>query len=325
MLSSLLNLMSDGRFHSGEALGVALGVSRAAVWKVLSPLEQQGFPIQRVRGKGYRIPRGAVLLDASAISASLPSGCADYWSLHVYKELDSTNAEAQRLMASGGQRPLVCVSEQQTAGRGRRGRAWVSPFAQNIYMSIPEPFETGAQGLEGLSLVVGIVLVETLEACGYQGAELKWPNDVLIEGKKLAGILIEIVGDLTSDCVVVIGVGVNVLMREAAAEPIDQAWTSLIQSSRQGELNRNVLIATFAEKLLTAIKLFRQRGFEPFISGWQQRDAWFGQVVDVVSGSHVMSGQHCGVNEHGALKLKTVDGIKLANGGEVSLRKHNAP
>jgi BirA family biotin operon repressor/biotin-[acetyl-CoA-carboxylase] ligase len=324
MLSSLLNLMSDGRFHSGEALGAALGVSRAAVWKVLSPLEEQGFPIQRVRGKGYRIPRGAVLLDASAIKAELPSVCVDYWSWHVYKELDSTNAEAQRLMVSGGQRPLVCVSEQQTAGRGRRGRAWVSPFAQNIYMSITEPFETGAQGLEGLSLVVGIVLVETLEACGHHGAELKWPNDVLIEGKKVAGILIEIVGDLTSDCVVIIGVGVNVLMRETAVDPINQAWTSLVLSSHSGELNRNILIATFAENLLTAVQLFRQRGFEPFISGWQQRDAWFGQFVDVISGSNVISGEHCGVNERGSLKLKTVDGVKLASGGEVSLRKHNA-
>lgn len=324
MLSSLLNLMSDGRFHSGEALGAALGVSRAAVWKVLNRLEQQGFPIQRIRGKGYRIPQGAVLLDQAAIGRDLPIECADYWEWHVYQDIDSTNAEAQRLMAAGGQRPLACVSEQQSAGRGRRGRTWVSPYAQNIYLSMTEPFDSGAQGLEGLSLVVGIVLAETLEICGYEGVELKWPNDILLGGKKLAGILIEIAGDLTSDCVVVIGVGINVLMREKAGSQIEQAWTSLLQSSRNGELDRNKLIATFASKLLEAINIFRQKGFDHFVPEWQKRDAWFGQAVNVVSGEHILSGLHDGVNERGALKLKTSEGVVLANGGEVSLRKQYA-
>ena len=323
MLSTLLNLMSDGRFHSGEALGAALGVSRAAVWKVLSPLESQGFPIQRVRGKGYRIPPGAVLLDEHAIRSFLPEHCSDCWSWHVYKQIDSTNAEAQRLMA-GQQRPLACVSEQQSAGRGRRGRAWVSPYAQNIYLSITEPFNTGAQGLEGLSLVVGIALAETLQSCGYEDVALKWPNDVLLDGRKLAGILIEIAGDLTSDCVVVIGVGINVLMGKEAGESIDQAWTSLLQSSSRGELNRNRLVAVFAQKVLEAMTLFRAEGFRPFGAAWERHDAWFGQMVDVVSGAHVISGRHIGVNERGALRLETADGEVLANGGEVSLRKRNA-
>jgi BirA family biotin operon repressor/biotin-[acetyl-CoA-carboxylase] ligase len=324
MLSALLNLMSDGRFHSGEALGAALGVSRAAVWKVLTPLEKQGFPIQRVRGKGYRIPPGAVLLDEMAIRSFLPEHRNDYWSWNVYQQIDSTNAQAQRLMAAVPQRPIACVSEQQTAGRGRRGRAWVSPYAQNIYLSITEPFNTGAQGLEGLSLVVGIVLAETLQACGYEDVKLKWPNDVLLERKKVAGILIEIAGDLTSECVVVIGVGVNVLMGKETGETIDQAWTSLLQSSSRGELNRNRLIAVFGHKLLEAMTLFRAEGFRPFGPAWERHDAWFGQMVSVVSGSHVTSGRHIGVNERGALRLETADGEILANGGEVSLRKQHA-
>lgn len=324
MLTTLLKLMSDGRFHSGEALGAKLGVSRAAVWKALRPLEQKGFPIQRVRGKGYRIPVGAVLLEEEVIRNHLPADCRNFWSWHLYQDVDSTNAEAQRLMSECGRRRLVCVSEQQSAGRGRRGRAWVSPYAQNIYLSVTEPFDTGAQGLEGLSLVVGIVLAETLQDCGYDGVELKWPNDILLDGKKLAGILIEIAGDLTSDCVVVIGVGINVLMREESGGPIEQAWTSLLQSSPQGELDRNKLVALFTAKLLKAIEIFRHSGFEPFVPGWQQRDAWFGHMVNVVSGSHVISGRHCGVTERGALKLETDDGLVLANGGEVSLRKQDA-
>tara|TARA_R110001606_G_C15374715_1_gene649870 strand:- start:1563 stop:2540 length:978 start_codon:yes stop_codon:yes gene_type:complete len=324
MLSSLLKLMSDGHFHSGEALGAKLGVSRAAVWKVLSPLEEQGFPIHRVRGKGYRIPAGAVLLDKAEIESQLPRHCNDYWDWHLYQQTDSTNAEAQRLMATNGHRPLACVSEQQTAGRGRRGRSWVSPYGQNIYLTITEPFDTGAQGLEGLSLMVGIVLANTLRDCGYKGVQLKWPNDILLEGKKLAGILIEILGDLTSDCVVVIGVGINVLMREEVAGQIDQAWTSLLQASPRGELNRNALIASFAGNLLEALGIFREKGFVAFVPAWQEHDAWFGQMVNVISGSNEVSGRHCGVTEGGALKLETIEGMVFVSGGEVSLRKQNA-
>lgn len=326
MLSTLLSMMSDGQFHSGEKLGESLGVSRAAVWKSLSRLEKEGFPIQRVRGKGYRIPKGAVLFDLDAIQQHLPTDIATYWQWHLYPSIDSTNAEAQRLMASaGGHQPLVCIAEQQSAGRGRRGRTWVSPYGQNIYMTVVEPFSNGAQGLEGLSLIVGIVLADTLESCGYPQVRLKWPNDLLLENRKLAGILIEIAGDLTSDCVAVIGVGINVLMRAEAGAQIDQAWTSLLQAPGQGELDRNKLVATFAQKLLLAMREFRRSGFQVFIPEWEKRDAWLGQSVSVVSGANVLNGVHRGISERGALRLQTAEGEMLVSGGEVSLRVNNAP
>lgn len=325
MLSTLLSMMSDGRFHSGEQLGQSLGVSRAAVWKSLNRLEREGFPLQRVRGKGYRIPRGAVLLDLGQIKEHLAADVAAHWCWHLYQEIDSTNAQAQRLLAeAGGRRPLACISERQTSGRGRRGRSWVSPYAQNIYMTLVEPFTEGAQGLEGLSLLVGIVLADTLESCGYPQVGLKWPNDLLLEGRKLAGILIEIAGDLTSDCVAVVGVGVNVLMRPDAGVEIDQAWTSLIQAPGSGELDRNKLIATFAGKLFLAMARFRCLGFEGFIAEWDKRDAWLGRSVNIVSGSHTLQGIHQGVNDRGALKLLTEDGLVLVSGGEVSLRVNDA-
>lgn len=325
MLSTLLSMMSDGQFHSGEKLGATLGVSRAAVWKSLSRLESEGFPIQRVRGKGYRIPKGAVLFDLDVIQQHLSVEMSDYWQWHLSQSIDSTNAEAQRLMASaGGHRPLVCLGEQQTAGRGRRGRTWVSPYGQNIYMTLVEPFSNGAQGLEGLSLIVGIVLADTLESSGYPEVRLKWPNDLLLEGKKLAGILIEIAGDLNSDCVAVIGVGVNVLMRADAGTQIDQAWTSLLQTSSHGELNRNKLVATFAEKLLLAMREFRRSGFQAFIPEWEKRDGWLGQSVTVTAGTSSSTGVHGGVNERGALRLLTAEGEVLVNGGEVSLRVSDA-
>lgn len=323
MLNNLLALMADGRFHSGERLGAELGVSRAAVWKVLDRLEKQGFPIQRVRGKGYRIPRNAVLLDLEKIRSALPNSLHTCWEWHLSQQVDSTNAEAQRLIQQGGQRRLVCISEQQLAGRGRRGRAWASPFGQNIYLSLVEPFDGGAQALEGLSLLVGLTLVEALEECGYRGCQLKWPNDVLLDDKKLAGILVELVGDLTSECTVVIGVGVNVLMRQNASD-ISQPWTSLLMSGQKQELNRNRLVAGFVTRLARSLEIFRRESFAPFVTAWEQREAWRNRPVRVVAGNVVQEGVCRGVTERGALRLVSTQGEVHINGGEVSLRLNDA-
>lgn len=323
MLQQLLKLLADGRFHSGEALGERLGVSRAAVWKALKRLEEQGFPLQSVRGKGYRLPRGASLLDQSQIIGLLPATRAEGWEWYLHQELDSTNAEAQRLLSVGGMRPLVCLAERQTAGRGRRGRVWQSPYGQNIYMTVVVPFDSGAQRLEGLSLMVGMVLVDTLEAAGYKGCRLKWPNDVLLEGAKLAGILVEVAGDLTAECAAVIGVGVNVLMTAPASE-IDQAWTSLRLSGQGGSLDRNTMVAGFVARLDAAMELFRVQGFAPFAQRWSEYDAWHGLEVKVTAGASVVEGLNRGVTERGALRLLTVDGEQQLSGGEVSLRLNDA-
>jgi len=322
MLHAILALLADGQFHSGEKLGEQLGVSRAAIWKSLQRLEEQGFPIHRVRGKGYRIPTGAVLLNSDAIQASLEPSLSEHWEWHLRQQIDSTNAEAQRLVAEAGVRRLVVVAEQQTAGRGRRGRAWSSPFGQNLYMSFVEPVSGGAQGLEGLSLVVGLTLVQALEACGYHGCGLKWPNDVLLNGAKLAGVLLEISGDLTADAVVVIGVGVNVLMD--ADESIDQQWTSLHRSGQKGVLDRNHLISVFAERLAGSLAVFSREGFSAFRQEWQDYDAWRSAEVRVVSGSNVLAGRSLGVSAQGALRLLTESGEIDVSGGEVSLRLGHA-
>lgn len=322
MLDSLLKLMSDGQFHSGERLGAELGISRAAVWKMLKPLAEDGFPIQRIRGRGYRMPKGASMLSKEQINSLLASELSARWEWHISERIDSTNAQAQRLIATGAPRALVCITEQQTSGRGRRGREWTSPFAQNIYLTAVEPFEGGAQALEGLSLVVGLALVKSLEDSGYRDCRLKWPNDVLLGGRKLAGILIEIAGDLSADCYAVIGVGVNVLMSEAGA--IDQAWTSLLLSGQRKELDRNELVASFMRQLAVSLEVFRDQGFTPFVDDWLRYDAWAGRQVRVVSGASVIEGTNLGVTNKGALRLSTDTGESHVNGGEVSLRLNDA-
>lgn len=203
----ILNLLADGQFHSGEELGELLNVSRAAVWKHLQKMESLGIQIQSVKGRGYCIESGLDLLCANKIKNIAP--CIDQFNLRLelFSSIDSTNSYLLRHSDLAGR---ICVAELQTQGRGRRGRAWVSPYAQNVYLSIGWGFDGGVAVIEGLSLAVGVAIAHALQKQGVSGIELKWPNDVLYCGKKLAGILIEMVGDPSGYCQVVIGVGVNV-------------------------------------------------------------------------------------------------------------------
>ncbi|GGJ09854.1 biotin--[acetyl-CoA-carboxylase] ligase [Halopseudomonas pertucinogena] len=320
MLAALLKMMSDGQFHSGEELGRALGVSRAAVWKALKRLEDGGYPIQRVRGRGYRVPPEASLLDLDVIRAHLAPAADATIRWQLLDSVDSTNIELMRSVGAVAESGIkVCLAEQQSAGKGRRGRQWASPYAQNIYLSIALPFSEGAQKLEGLSLLVGLVLVETLEGGGFSGCTLKWPNDVLLDGRKLAGILVEIAGDLTSECVAIVGIGVNVLM-ERPEDAIEQPWTSLLLSRQAGVLDRNLLVARFIQRLLDSLEVFRQEGFSPFVPAWQRRHGWQGLQVVVEAGTTRQQGRALGVDARGALRLETDSGEVSLHGGEVSLR-----
>jgi BirA family biotin operon repressor/biotin-[acetyl-CoA-carboxylase] ligase len=176
----LLAKLADGRFHSGQDLADQHEVSRTAIWKQIASLQELGLEIERVRGQGYRIPGGVDLLHAPTIYAGLePRARALLSDLVIKAKIDSTNAELQRRDAaeSGA---LVCLAESQSAGRGRRGRSWVSPFASSIYLSAAWQFEGGAEVLEGLSLAVGVALGEAITAHRRPGSPaLKWPNDLL--------------------------------------------------------------------------------------------------------------------------------------------------
>src|SRR5437868_428141 len=175
---TLLKLLKDGRFHSGQALGAALGVSRSAVWKQLQQIEAEfDVSIHKVRGRGYQLATPLRFLDATEIAAQTSGTC---WPVYVHDSIDSTNAEALRLIEAGAQAPLLVTAERQTAGRGRRGRKWVSPFAQNLYYSLVLRIDGGMRQIEGLSLVVGLAVMHALREAGVSTAGLKWPNDLLV-------------------------------------------------------------------------------------------------------------------------------------------------
>jgi BirA family biotin operon repressor/biotin-[acetyl-CoA-carboxylase] ligase len=312
---TLLKLLKDGRFHSGEALGAALGVSRSAVWKQLQHLEAElNLPIHKVRGRGYQLASPLVFLNAEDITLKAPSLA---WPVHISDSIDSTNAEALRLVDAGCAAPFLVLAEQQTAGRGRRGRKWVSPFAQNVYYSLVLRIEGGLRQLEGLSLVVGLAVMQALRESGVQGAALKWPNDVLVGQKKIAGILLELVGDPADICHVVLGIGINVNMQKAAA--VDQQWTS-VQLETGFPVDRNLLVAQLGLQLQNYLQRHTASGFAALQEEWEQNHLWQGRAVSLIAGVNRIDGVVLGVDRQGALRLN-VDGVeKIYSGGELSLR-----
>jgi len=318
----LLPLLASGEFCSGQDLANALGVSRTAVWKQLNKLAvETGLDIESVKGKGYRIHGGVDLLDEERTRSDLnTTTSALLASLQIMDSVDSTNAEAMRQLEEEVRSGAVYTAEQQTAGRGRRGRHWVSPFARNLYLSLVWEFGQGAAALEGLSLAVGVAVARALSKCGLPAIQLKWPNDVLHDGKKLGGILLEMTGDAAGTCQVVVGVGLNVAMPGAAGREIDQAWTDIKTMSAEAAPGRNALLSALLNELLPLIASFEASGFEAWREEWQALDAYADKSVILDASGKQTAGTARGVDVRGALQLETTTGVQSIYGGELSMR-----
>ncbi|WP_073269014.1 bifunctional biotin--[acetyl-CoA-carboxylase] ligase/biotin operon repressor BirA [Phytopseudomonas punonensis] len=317
-MQSLLRLLQDGQFHSGEELGAAIGVSRAAIWKRLQALESEfDLQIHKVRGRGYRLEMPLSLLAADLIAAS----CS--YPVTLLQQVDSTNAEALRRLSSGATPPLLVIAEQQTAGRGRRGRRWASPFGENLYYSLLLRVSGGMRQLEGLSLVVGLALLDALREAGVNEAGLKWPNDLLVGGRKIAGILLELSGDPADVCHVVLGIGVNINMRVApSGDAIDQPWTSLRQILGE-QVDRNQFVTSLTRQLERYLDMHRLRGFASLREQWEESHLWQGCLVSLAAGSQAIKGRVLGVDDTGALRLEVEGREQVFSGGELSLRLHD--
>lgn len=314
-MSKLLNLLQDGRFHSGETLGRALGVSRSAIWKQLQLLEEDlGVAVHRVRGRGYRLAAPMSLLDEARLATELATLS---WSVEVHQVIDSTNAEALRQVPKGIDRPRLILSERQDAGRGRRGREWVSPYGANLYYSLVVPVHGGIKRLEGLSLVAGMAVVACLREQGIAGAQLKWPNDVLVRGKKIAGILLELVGDPADQCHVVLGIGINANMR--SADGIDQEWSSICLLT-EALVDRTALAVSLSKALSHYVARLELVGFGGLRLEWEALHAWQGRKVNLIAGARTIAGEVLGVNDQGALRLSVAGREEHFSGGELSLR-----
>jgi len=320
--SRLLDHLADGRFHSGEALGLATGVSRMAVCKHLRVLRDLGVELEVVRGKGYRLPVPCEPLDRTRILEALRSRTlAALGPLDVHLALDSTSTWLRDRAQAGAPHGSVCLAELQHAGRGRHGRRWVSPFGANLYLSLLWRSQRGVAALGGLSLVIGLAVLRCLHGLGAGSARLKWPNDILIDGAKLAGILIDVAGESTGPCAVVIGVGINVSMPAQAGASIDQSWTDLASQPDLGGLSRNRLAACLLDELVAALHGFETDGLAPGLREWRRFDALYGRPVRLTMAGGAVQGVARGVDADGALLIEDADGRQRRFlSGEVSVR-----
>lgn len=318
----ILQLLQDGRFHSGETLGRRLGISRAAVWKALRSAAELGIRIDAVSGRGYRLAEPLDLLDHARIDGALTGESRDLLArLQLFEVLDSTNRYLMERAGGEAESGTVCLAEMQRAGRGRRGRRWVSPFGANLYLSALWRFGAGPQAVQGLSLAVGVAVAEALRDLGVAEALLKWPNDLLVGDAKLAGVLIEMAGEAGGPCHVVAGIGVNVRMPECLADAIDQDWTDLSRHCGSAPPSRNLLAGAILNRLLPCLAEFEATGFPPYLERWQRLDALSEQPVTVLSPAGELHGRGLGVDETGALRVRHRGGVSRFTAGEVSLRR----
>lgn len=315
---SILQLLADGHFHSGEELGRLLGVTRSAVWQTLRRLLDPSLELQAVRGRGYRILGGIDLLDEKKIQAEiLAENCPYLSSIEILPIIDSTNNYLLKKNAAPS--GYICFAEQQSAGRGRRGRDWISPFGKNLYFSLCWQFSGGLTALAGLSLAVGIAIARGLQKYGIQKAGLKWPNDLVHGQQKFGGILIEVTGDASGPCRTVIGVGLNLEMPHSSGRQITQQWTDIYSIlGRRPERNR--IAGLMLNELLAMLPDFENSGFSTVHTEWPKFDSLYGHAISILTNNGEVTGNAAGVDNSGNLLLKTDEAIRTFHSGEVSVR-----
>ncbi|MFZ4214532.1 MULTISPECIES: bifunctional biotin--[acetyl-CoA-carboxylase] ligase/biotin operon repressor BirA [Pantoea] len=311
----LVALVADGEFHSGEQLGEALGMSRAAINKHIQTLKSWGLDVYTVTGKGYSLPEPIQLLDEEIILSLLHQP-----NLAVIPVIDSTN---QYLLDRMDQLPsgYACIAEYQQAGRGRRGRKWFSPFGSNLYMSMYWRLDQGPAAAMGLSLVIGIIMAEVIQSLGAPDVRVKWPNDLYLNDRKLAGILVELTGKTGDAAQIVIGAGVNLLMRSEGTAEINQGWINLQEAGV--DIDRNELAAKLINSLREALPIFERDGLAPFVSRWETLDNFINRPVKLLIGDREVHGIARGIDKQGGLLLEQNGVIKSWVGGEISLRPDN--
>ena len=312
-----LTILADGRFHSGEAIARELGISRAAVWKHIQSLANYGLQVNAVTGKGYRLSQKIELLDETMFGSYLSDEARSWLQGASVKLVTGSTSDDARAGAEDNRANLY-LAELQRHGRGRQGRVWAGGFAESICMSMVWRFEQTAASLSGLSLCVGLALVAALETLGIGDVQLKWPNDLFWRGRKLGGVLVELVGELAGRVTAVIGIGLNVDIKEAE-QRIDQPWVDLTEICGH-VVSRNELVAALVNSANQMLPQFCRQGFGFFIGDWQRVDMLQGQPVTISAGTQTWVGEAQGVQADGALLVRTEGQLKPLYGGDVSVR-----
>ena len=320
---SILRLLTDKEFRSGETIAQSLGISRTSVSNALRGLQEAGVTVHKVHGRGYRLLDPVQWLQREIILKYMGEEEPGNFNLEVVDIIGSTSSfllERIPMGLNSCNTPVYAVAaELQTNGRGRRGRQWHSGLGDGLTFSLLWQFEQGASSLSGLSLAVGVAIVRALESSGIKGASLKWPNDVMFNFCKLAGILIELQGDMFGPTVAVIGVGVNLKLQKNVQARIDQGATDVYTINGEPS-DRNKLLAALLMNLAIVLKEFEQRGLAPFMEEWAKYHIFENKPVTVrLPDGSVQEGTVNGVADDGSLLLRTPTGSKRYSSGEISL------
>ena len=330
----LFMTLADGEIHSGAALAAAAGVTRSAVWKAIEHLREQGLPIEAQTNRGYRLARPSEPLDPVMIKGKLSKEISTLIDLEVVWEIPSTNAALLERQAIAPGRYAALFAENQTGGRGRRGRTWRAALGDSLCVSIATSFEPLPPDLPALTLAIGVCVREALTDCGACDLGLKWPNDLVIRGEagsdslvKLGGILVELRAEAGGPGYVVIGIGLNLRLSPDARAAIAATGTRAgdLESIGVDAAARNRVAAAVVDRCVHGLQRFTVAGFKPFIEAWRNADLLRGSAVMVSDSSGARFGIARGIDPQGALQLDTGDGRCAAIfGGEVSVRRQEA-
>lgn len=316
---AVLEWLRPDRRTTGPELARQLGVSRAAVWKQIAALRSAGLEIDAGSG-GYQLLRRLDWLEPAAVLRGLPAGVRRrVGQVENHWRVDSTSSECLRRAAELPDATFV-FADWQAAGRGRRGRQWVSPPATNLQFSCLKRFSGGYAALSGLSLAVGVAAAEALADCGVTGIGLKWPNDLLHADAKLGGILIELGGEFMGPCFAVIGIGINLRLPAAARRALGRACTDLASVCGTAAPTRNALATALVARLVNALDTFDATGFAGFADAWTARDVLAGHAIRVDAARGAFDAVAAGVDARGALRVRTAEGLRCLDSAEVSVR-----
>jgi len=324
----LLALLADGELHSGESLAHGLGVSRAAIWKGVERLRDRGIEVLAEARRGYRLEQAAELLDAGRIRSEIaPEAGARLRRLELLFEVDSTNT---RLLAAPPPPPGfadACLSELQSAGRGRRGRRWVAAFGSSLSLSLSWTFAEADRELPSLSLAVGVAVARALGRLGAVGIQLKWPNDIWFEDRKVGGILIELRAESGGPAHVVIGIGVNMRVPERLRREVEATGTRLagVAEASARPPSRNQAAGAILDELISILIRFERDGFSALRAEWQALDAMQGRAARIVAGAEVRRGIARGIDAVGALLFEVDGQTHRFVSGDVSLALGSPP
>ena len=322
--AGLLGLLADGRLHTGPELATRLGVSRAAVWKLVADLRELGVDVESLSRRGYRLREPCELLDARRIAEAAATGPALRVEPEVVFLIDSTNEYLYSAPAGSPGRPRVVFAEIQRAGRGRRGRSWLAPFGAGLTFSVGWTFAETPADLSALGLALGVQVAECLRSLGAPEAMLKWPNDLVWRHRKLGGLLVQSKFEAGGAASVVAGLGVNLRLPAATRAALDDAGatpaTDLAEACGGVAPGRNVLAGRLARSMCDGLERFGREGFAPFAARWAALDSLAGAPVRISHATGCVEGRALGADRDGAFRAEVDGRVERFLAGDVTLR-----